>query len=96
MMYDLIYDAGDMPIKPVEVLARYLVEIDFGAGRWMPSPKQLEVVRLLAAGLRHKQIADRMSISQKTVASHIEDVRKKSRSKTMVQAVIQCHKLGII
>lgn len=95
-MYDLIHDSGHMPIKPVEVLARYLVEIDFGGNRWMPSPKQLEVVRLLAAGLRHKQIADRMNVSQKTVESHLEDIRKKSRSKTMVQAVIQCHKLGII
>lgn len=95
-MYDLIHDSGHMPIKPVEVLARYLVEIDFGGGRWVPSPKQLQVVRLLAAGLRHKQIADRMNVSQKTVESHLEDIRKKSKTKTMVQAVLYCQRLGII
>jgi len=35
------------------------------------SPRQTEIIRLIAAGLRDKEIADRLGISVKTVNIHV-------------------------
>jgi DNA-binding CsgD family transcriptional regulator len=40
-------------------------------GHQVLSPQQLEIARLAAAGLSNKQIADRLFMSHRTVASHL-------------------------
>jgi DNA-binding NarL/FixJ family response regulator len=51
------------------------------------SPKQLAALRLLAQGLERKQIAERMSIGEETVKSHLAEVRRKLGARTSAQAV---------
>jgi two-component system, NarL family, response regulator DevR len=51
------------------------------------SPKQLTALRLLAAGLERKQIAERMNIGEETVKSHLSEVRRKLGARTSAQAV---------
>jgi DNA-binding CsgD family transcriptional regulator len=41
------------------------------------TPREVEVLRLLARGLSNKQIAERLVISPKTVANHIEHIYAK-------------------
>ena len=51
-----------------------------GAGRVNPmplTPRETEVVDLLAKGLGYKEIADRLAVSTYTVASHLAHVRDK-------------------
>ena len=51
------------------------------------SPKQLTGLRLLAAGLDRKEIAERMGIGEETVKSHLSEVRRKLGARTSAQAV---------
>jgi DNA-binding NarL/FixJ family response regulator len=51
------------------------------------SPKQLDVLRLLAQGLERKQIAERMQIGEETVKTHLAEVRRKLGARTSAQAV---------
>lgn len=41
------------------------------------SPREREVIKLIAEGLRNKQIADYLSLSQKTIEKHRSNVMKK-------------------
>jgi len=96
-MYDLAYERQLTLQESCHLaIVRNMQQWDWGQDRWMPTPKQIEVIRHLANGLRHKQISDRMGVHDKTVSSHLEDIRKKSKTKTMVQAVLYCQRLGII
>ena len=49
--------------------------------------KQLEVITLVAAGLRTKQIAFELGIAAETVSFHLAAVRKKLGAKTNPHAV---------
>ena len=51
------------------------------------SPKQRDVLRLLAQGLERKQIAERMQIGEETVKTHLSEVRRKLGARTSAQAV---------
>lgn len=48
--------------------------------------RELEVARLVAAGLRNREIADRLGLSVRTAESHVDSVRKKLgfRSRTQI------------
>jgi DNA-binding NarL/FixJ family response regulator len=51
------------------------------------SPKQRDVLRLLAQGLERRQIAERMQIGEETVKTHLSEVRRKLGARTSAQAV---------
>ena len=41
------------------------------------TPREIEVLRLLARGLSHKQIAEQLVISRKTASNHVEHIYAK-------------------
>jgi DNA-binding NarL/FixJ family response regulator len=49
--------------------------------------REREVLQLLAEGLRSDEIADRLFISRKTVATHIENILRKLGVRSQAQAV---------
>jgi DNA-binding NarL/FixJ family response regulator len=51
------------------------------------TPKQIEVLRLLAGGLERKEIAERMGIGEETVKSHLAEARRRLGARTSAQAV---------
>lgn len=51
------------------------------------SPRQVEVIELIALGLGDKEIADRLGISGDTVDSHVRDIFTKLSAKTRAHAV---------
>jgi DNA-binding NarL/FixJ family response regulator len=51
------------------------------------TPKQAEVLRLLADGLERKEIAERMCIGEETVKSHLAEARRRLGARTSAQAV---------
>jgi len=55
------------------------------------SPREEEVLRLLAQGLSHKEVAERLGISEKTVATYrergMEKLGLRSRSELLRYAV---------
>ena len=50
---------------------------DTTAPRRELTERELEVARLVAAGLRNREIAERLAVSVRTAESHVDSVRKK-------------------
>jgi DNA-binding CsgD family transcriptional regulator len=51
------------------------------------SPRQLEVVKLLANGLVHKEIADRLGLSTRTVSTHADHARKRYEARNVAHLI---------
>ena len=58
------------------------------------TPRELEVLQLLAQGLSNKAIADKLFMSPRTVQAHLRSVYRKfgvsSRTSAAVKAVLLC------
>jgi DNA-binding NarL/FixJ family response regulator len=60
------------------------------------TPRELEVLRLLANGLGQDEIARQLFISRKTVATHIEHVLQKLGVRTRAQAVAMAYREDLL
>ncbi len=60
------------------------------------SDREIEVLRLMASGVSNKDIADRLSITQSTVKTHITSIFQKLNVTTRTEAVTTALKKGII
>jgi two-component system nitrate/nitrite response regulator NarL len=60
------------------------------------TPREVEVLRLLAAGLPNKVIADRLGISEHTVRFHLNTIFGKLEVHTRTEAVTRAARLGVI
>jgi len=60
------------------------------------TPRQLEVLALLAEGLSNPEIADRLSTTLKTVEHHVSAVLAKIEVRTRAEAVSVAHQLGVV
>ena len=74
--------------EPQEVFrASFPVEIQL-------TQRQREVLELLSQGLTHKQICQRLNLSQRTVNMHIANLKAKLKSETNAQSVGRATALG--
>jgi DNA-binding NarL/FixJ family response regulator len=100
----LLIGADDYLAKPFaadELLARVrrLVRQTASLARSIASkltPRELEVLRLLANGLGQDEIARQLFISRKTVATHIEHVLQKLGVRTRAQAVAMAYREDLV
>ena len=60
------------------------------------SERELEVLRLMAAGLSNQQIADRLIISLSTAKNHVHNILEKLEVEGRTQAVTQARGLELI
>jgi predicted ATPase/DNA-binding CsgD family transcriptional regulator len=60
------------------------------------SERELEVLRLVAAGLPNQQIADRLILSVGTVKSHLHHIAEKLGAANRTQAVHRARELGLL
>jgi DNA-binding NarL/FixJ family response regulator len=60
------------------------------------SPREIDVLRLIAAGNANKQIADRLSIGEASVKSHVANILSKLGANDRTHAVTLGLKRGII
>jgi len=58
--------------------------------------REQEVLSLMAFGLANKEIADRLSLSRRTVESHIDHVLGKLSAPTRARAVIEARRAGLL
>jgi DNA-binding NarL/FixJ family response regulator len=60
------------------------------------SPRETEVLELLAQGLRNAQIAKRLVISDKTVKTHLQHIYDKLDVGSRTEAVARARERGVL
>jgi DNA-binding NarL/FixJ family response regulator len=60
------------------------------------SERELEVLKLLAAGRSNKEIAGRLKVSPNTVKSHVAKLYGKLEVKRRTEAILRARELGMI
>ncbi len=60
------------------------------------SARELEVLRLIEAGLSNQQIAERLTVAPSTVKTHINNIYGKLGTESRVQALKKAHDLGLL
>jgi two-component system nitrate/nitrite response regulator NarL len=60
------------------------------------TPRELEVLRLVAEGLPNKTIAARLDISEHTVKFHVNTILGKLGVASRTEAVVRATRLGLI
>jgi DNA-binding NarL/FixJ family response regulator len=94
--------AGDALLAPS--VTRRLIDDVVGAGRRRPArppeldeltPRELEVLRLVAAGLSNAEIAERLVVEETTVKTHVSRLLAKLGLRDRVQAVILAYEIGL-
>jgi DNA-binding NarL/FixJ family response regulator len=60
------------------------------------TPRELEVLGLLAEGLSNKLVAARLGISEHTVKFHVNAILQKLEVDTRTEAVVRAARLGVL
>jgi DNA-binding NarL/FixJ family response regulator len=69
---------------------------DSSAGHTELSPRELEVLRLIADGRDNGEIAEKLFLSNSTVKNHVSRILEKLNAKNRVQAAVYAVRRGII
>ncbi|MDN5856587.1 MAG: LuxR C-terminal-related transcriptional regulator [Actinomycetia bacterium] len=59
-------------------------------------PRELEELRLVARGLSNAKIADRLYVTRRTVATHMEHILAKSGASSRVAVTTRAAQLGLV
>jgi DNA-binding NarL/FixJ family response regulator len=92
---------GQSPIGPE--MARKLVDL-VTQNPIAPSPsmagelseREIEVLRLIAAGLSNKEIAEKLFIAEGTAKNHVSNILSKLEARDRAQAVARAKELGLL
>jgi DNA-binding NarL/FixJ family response regulator len=60
------------------------------------TPREMEVLQLLAEGLANKMIAQQLGISDHTVKFHVNAILSKLNAQSRTEAVVRATRLGLI
>jgi DNA-binding NarL/FixJ family response regulator len=94
--------AGDALLAPS--ITRRLVERFAPRGTAAPAvhrdlseltPRELEVLRLLARGLSNAELADQLTLSEATIKTHVARILAKLQLRDRVQAVVLAYETGL-
>jgi DNA-binding NarL/FixJ family response regulator len=92
---------GQSPIGPE--MARKLVNLVTLSPIASPSPavsdlseREIEVLRLIAAGLSNKEIAEKLFIAEGTAKNHVSNILSKLEARDRAQAVARAKELGLL
>ena len=87
--------AGQPALHP-KVAARLVTHATEPAGLADFTPRERDVLKLLAAGFANKEIAQRLSISEKTVKTHASSIFQKLGVQDRTQAALAAVRRGLV
>lgn len=94
-----VVHAGGSLLQPVvasKLLRRISGNEDSSHGSDSVTPRELQVLGLLAQGLQNKEIADRLTITERTVKFHVGSIIRKMEAGNRTEAVANAVQRGII
>jgi len=60
------------------------------------TPRQREILELIASGLSTAEVADELTLSPETVRNHLRSVFRELRAHTRVEAIVAAQRLGLL
>ncbi len=88
---ELHTDIADNNIVQIKITLPYIQKTKFPIDL---SPREQEVIMLLAQGMRDREIAQKLYISDRTVKFHINNAVTKLNAKTRIHAIYQAYSQG--
>ena len=94
-------DSGETALSPLlaQSMLTEVRRIDSSVERdedRLISPREEEVLQLIAEGCSTPEVADRLYISQKTVKNHLASIYEKLNARDRTQAVLTAVRMGIV
>jgi NarL family two-component system response regulator LiaR len=90
---------GEAPLHPdvtKKLLTQFAAPVAEGeAGRGKLTPREVEVLRHIARGMSNREIAQALTISERTVKTHVGSILGKLDLADRTQAAIYAHRHGI-
>jgi DNA-binding NarL/FixJ family response regulator len=92
--------AGESPIS--SAIARHLLRrwqaapVGSGAAASPLTPRETEVLQLIAKGLSYQRIADTLAMSPHTVTTHIKQIYRKLEVNSRGEAVFEAMQMGLL
>jgi DNA-binding NarL/FixJ family response regulator len=87
--------AGQVQLSP-EAAARLMREVRSPDSPEALSPRETEVLRLVAAGRANKEIGRKLGIGEKTVKTHVSRILGKLGVRSRTQAALYAGRVGLI
>ena len=87
--------AGQVQLSPAAA-ARLMRQVRAPEAPDELTPREREVLRLLAEGLANKEIARELSIGEKTVKTHVSNILSKLGVLSRTQAALQAVRMGLV
>ena len=87
--------AGQVQLSP-EAASRLLREVRAPESPEALTDRETDVLRLLARGLANKEIAQRLSIGEKTVKTHVSHILSKLGVASRTQAALYAARVGLV
>lgn len=91
-------DRGEAPLSrglALRIVRHLALEQDGHGPRTTLTPREREVVRLVADGRTNREIAERLSISETTVKSHMTNILAKLHLQHRTEVVAYAHRLHL-
>jgi DNA-binding NarL/FixJ family response regulator len=87
--------AGQVQLSP-EAAARLLREVRAPESPEVLTERETDVLRLLARGMANKEIAQELSIGEKTVKTHVSHILSKLDVQSRTQAALYAARIGLV